>query len=230
MASTDVRRIVRPGMRGLDVHAAKRAIARLLQDGRLTRLEGRRKGETEEQAERRRETFQPSYVADVKLAQLRAGLPMSGVIGPELEKFLHANGFYDARALELERRYADSLKPKLVRPRQGWSSLHRSLWEVYSVGRSAPYSFSDLGTYNPASRLPSGRPSDHSVHPAVAFDLGIDPDLGWAHELGREYVLRVAREPEVEYVILGDRIVFGRTIRRYSAGGHLNHIHVSGVR
>jgi hypothetical protein len=98
------------------------------------------------------------------------------------------------------------------------------------VGRHR-FGLTDLGTYNPASRLPSGAPSDHAVHPAMAFDLGITPATGWANLKARAYVLWAAHQGEVEYVILGDRIYFGATSwRRYTAGGHLNHVHVSGRR
>jgi hypothetical protein len=93
---------------------------------------------------------------------------------------------------------------------------------------------SDLGTYNPASKLPSGAPSDHAVYPAAAFDLGIDPDTGWDNDVARSYFLSLVGNPRVNYLILGDKI-WSRArasegIRSYSGGGHANHVHVSGVR
>ena len=229
-----IRITLRPGDRGLDVHARKRAIARALGGGRLARLEGRRQGETPAQAKRRRETFQRSYVGDVKLAQRLAGIPMSGVMGPELDEWLLEHGHFDALALELDRRYAEEWKreheTRLIEPRQGWTSLHPSLWTVYSVGRGR-FGLTDLGTYNPASRLPGGGLSDHAVFPAMAIDFGIDPDTGWNHLMGRAFVLWAVGRPEVEYAILGDRIYFGRfSWHRYTAGGHMNHVHVSGNR
>lgn len=120
--------------------------------------------------------------------------------------------------------------PVLIKPNQGWSSLHKSLWEAYSNGRRR--GLTDLGTYNPDSRLPSGAPSDHAVLPAYAFDLGIEPDTGWANLKARAYAIWTAGRPEVEYTILGNRIWRGRfkVWGTYYSGGHLNHVHVSGWR
>lgn len=120
--------------------------------------------------------------------------------------------------------------PALIAPNQGFASLHRSMWRVYSEGRRR--GFTDLGTWNPASRLPSGRPSDHSVYPAYAIDFGIDPDTGWNNLKARMFAIWLVKQPEVEYVILGDRIwtSWRQFWGRYRSGGHMNHIHVSGVR
>lgn len=126
------------------------------------------------------------------------------------------------------------IPPPPIEPTQGWASLHRSLHAAYSLGRGEGYGFSDLGTYNPASKLPSGAPSDHALYPALAFDLGIDPDTGYSHPAARAYFHSMIGRPEVGYVILGDRI-WSRAraaegVRRYTGGGHMNHLHVSGVR
>jgi peptidoglycan hydrolase-like protein with peptidoglycan-binding domain len=128
-------------------------------------------------------------------------------------------------------------KPKpipqpLVEPTQGWGSLHVSLHSLYSLGRNL--GMSDLGTYNPGSRLPSGSPSDHALYPARAFDLGIDPDIGWAHDVARTYFQSLIGDARVGYLILGDRI-WSRArasegVRPYTGGGHANHLHVSGNR
>jgi hypothetical protein len=124
-----------------------------------------------------------------------------------------------------------SYKPpvKLVEPRQGWGSLDRSLWELYSIAIGT-YGMSDLGTYNSASRLPGGGISDHAKGPpALAFDVGIDPDVGMADPEGRAFFNLCARDRRVEYAILGDRIgSFRYGTRPYTSGGHLNHVHVSG--
>ncbi len=125
-------------------------------------------------------------------------------------------------------------KPKplptpLVEPVQGFNSLHKSLWEGYSLGRRM--GLSDLGTYNPNSNLPSGSPSDHAVFPAYAFDLGIEPDTGFSNAVGRSLFEALVGRPEVEYVILGDRIWSrSRGLHGYSGGGHSNHLHASGLR
>lgn len=121
-------------------------------------------------------------------------------------------------------------KPKLVEPDQGWSSLHESLWEPYSICRLA--GLTDLGTYNPASTLPSGAKSDHAVYPAFAFDCGIDPDTGWQNLKARAVAVRLVKFEAVEYVILGDRIWtdWRKAWGAYYSGGHLNHIHCSGDR
>lgn len=120
------------------------------------------------------------------------------------------------------------LVPKPVAP-PPVSSLHPSLWAAYDDAITTPGLFT-LGTYNPASRLPSGRISDHAVYPAYAFDIGFDPDTGWNHPVARAFAERTAKRPEVEYVILGDRIHVEGSWKAYTAGGHLNHVHVSGRR
>lgn len=122
--------------------------------------------------------------------------------------------------------------PKLVEPNQGFHSLSRSLWTAYSLCRNSGSQFIDLGTYNPASNLPSGAPSDHSVYPACAFDIGIEPDTGWNNLKARALVIKLVRLPEVRYVILGNRIWtdWRKVWGAYHSGGHMNHIHVSGYR
>lgn len=143
--------------------------------------------------------------------------------------------YMDAYARLMYRTYVPPkpkpVPPPLVEPKQGWASLHPSLHAAYSIGRTL--GFSDLGTYNPASRLPSGAPSDHAVSPALAFDLGIDPDTGYDHDAARAYFHTLIGRPEIGYVILGERI-WSRVrasegVRRYTAGGHENHVHVSGL-
>lgn len=134
--------------------------------------------------------------------------------------------FFDPWARELVRRYTPPIK--LVEPRQGWGSLDRSLWELYAIA-VGKYGMTDLGTYNPASRLPSGGISDHAKGPpALAFDVGIDPDIGMADPEGRAFFNLCSSDRRVEYVILGDRIgSFKFGSKPYGSGGHLNHAHVS---
>lgn len=224
-------RTLRFGDEGLDVFAVKRATHRLLQTGKLDELEAKSVGE--------RERFGAAFQTLVKIAQQKHKLAVDGVVGPLFEKLLVREQAIDARSAKLLADYAHAHPPKpiLVQPRQGWDSLHRSLWELYSIGRGM--GLSDLGTYNPRSVLPgSRRPSDHAscdgVHirpPAIAFDLGIEPDTGWANPVGRAFFLRCVNRPEVNYVILGDRIWSrSRGLHAYTSGGHMNHAHVSGVR
>ena len=168
--------------------------------------------------------YGPFFLPLVKQFQKAHAIPQSGVIGPatwaDLMRHIPASG----KALLPQKPLA------LVKPNQGFESLHKSLWEAYSIGRRA--GLSDLGTYNPASRLPGGGPSDHSVYPAMAFDLGFSPQTGWANEQARRVALALAGRPEAEYVILGSKIWTddGRGWHDYTAGNHEGHIHCSGHR
>ena len=57
-------------------------------------------------------------------------------------------------------------------------NLTPSLWDEANLARG---SFaSQIQDYNPNSTLPSGRPSDHAVFPAKAFDAMFSPAIGWA--------------------------------------------------
>jgi peptidoglycan hydrolase-like protein with peptidoglycan-binding domain len=126
--------------------------------------------------------------------------------------------------------------PELVEPYQGFGSLHRSLWEAYSLGRHMGLRDGlglASGTYNPNSKLPSGARSDHAYLPSYAFDLDIGPDTGWQNDTARAFFYAMVGRPEVNYVILGDRIwsraYANQGVRLYGGGGHMNHIHVSAV-
>lgn len=112
----------------------------------------------------------------------------------------------------------------LLKPRQGFDSLRRDGWTLYTLGRRL--GLSDLGTYNPASTLPGGGKSDHAYSPARAFDLGLTKTgtrarARWFYRLCKE-------RPEVEYAIF-ERKIWSRTNgeRPYTAGGHDTHVHVS---
>lgn len=216
-------RALRAGTTGLDVEGSRRALIRYLQTGTLAQFTAKPAAE--------RQTMDEWAVKHLELAQQKAGLPVDRVLGPKVEGALRAAGAFDAFADSLLIQHAHAqAEPPLVKPRQGWESLHKSLWPIFSYGRHA--GLSDLGTYNPASRLPSGRPSDHAVLPAYACDLGIDPDTGWNHPAGRATFMKAMSDPAVEYVILGNRIGFRSTgqIRTYTSGGHLNHLHISANR
>lgn len=217
-------RTLHVGSTGEDVRAVKRTIARYLANGKLKTLNDKPLSV--------QRMYGPWFAADVVKARRQAGFDLRPIVGPAFFDFLAKKGAPDALAVQMLNNYRDKLpppKPKLVCPNQGWGSLDRRLWELYSIGRNM--GLTDLGTYNPASRLPSGRPSDHAVHPAVAFDLGIDPDNGFLNTTGRKFFQLCTTRPEVEYVILGTKIWSrSKGLHRYTGGSHGNHIHVSGRR
>lgn len=116
--------------------------------------------------------------------------------------------------------------PPVVAPKQGFHSLSPALWEGFSLGRRM--GLTDLGTYNPSSTLPSGAKSDHAYWPARAFDLGFSPQIGWDNLNARAFFNSMVERPEVEYVILGNKI-WSRDagLHAYTGGGHDGHVHVS---
>ncbi len=149
------------------------------------------------------------------------------------------DGVYDKKAHERLLPYFDNLAkalmlawepppPPLIEPKQGWNSLTPALWDAFSLGRRM--GLSDLGTYNPASRLPSGAKSDHAYYPARAFDLGFSPQIGWDNLNARAFFNSMVRRPEIEYAILGNKIASvtqSWTVRPYTSGGHEGHVHIS---
>jgi hypothetical protein len=240
------RRTLSPRKHGKDVEAAKRAVYRAMGRGELSSFV--------KKPDAVRRFYGWGFAKVVRQLQKNNKLPITGKIDDKTYAWLKRNKWYDQAALDLEREWWKEEEARLEKkrlaaekaaaekkmkelaakytPNQGWRSLHSSLHKAYTIGRS--YGFSDLGTYNGASLLPSGARSDHAVYPAFAFDLGIDPDLGWYHEKARQYVQHLANnayELGVEYVILGDKI-WSRYNGwgYYGSGGHMNHIHVSGVR
>ena len=221
--SATLTRPLKLGSYGADVEAVGRALHRYLHTERLDDFQAK--------PVRVRRTFGVGKRDLTRQAQRKAGLPQDGVVGPALHKALVAYQAYDAHAEALLEQYERDHPPleKLVEPAQGFSSLHRSLWHLYSEGRRM--GLTDLGTYNPRSRLPSGRPSDHAVYPAYAFDLGFSPSTGFEHPVARRFFNLAITRPEVEYVILGSRIWSrAQGTHAYTAGGHANHLHVSGLR
>lgn len=216
-----IRTISRVGTYGKDVEALTRAQFRYFQD--WDGLSAFAKRSTIQ-----RRTYDPWDLQRTKRIQNIEKIPQTGTIGPRTYGVLLDS--MDSLALDLMRQYRDDIAPKLVEPRQGFHSLSSTLWRAFSEGRHR--GLSDLGTHNPASRLPSGRPSDHAVYPAMAFDLGIEPDTGWNNLKARAYAVWTSGRPEVEYTILGNRIWRGRykVWGSYYSGGHLNHVHVSGWR
>jgi hypothetical protein len=170
-----------------------------------------------------RRTWGPRKQDWLRRFKKKRGLPVDAIYGPKVHVAL--SPFFDARGRSLMQRWEEPVK--IVEPRQGRSSLVSTLWEAYSIGRTL--GLSDLGTYNGASRLPSGTRSDHAYWPAYAYDLGVSPTVGYAHPVGKRYFKAMTERPEIEYVILGDRIWSrGKGLHAYTSGGHENHVHVSG--
>ena len=199
---------------GKDIEAWMRAVHRVLGVGSLTTFASK--------PTVWRRSFGPLKKRQVAAAQRKLAMEVSGMIGPGAQSALTPYLDAYARGLLLE-----PAKPKLVAPTQGFGSLDRRLWDAYSFGRGL--GLSDLGTYNPASTLPGGGRSDHAYLPARAFDLGVEPDTGYRNPAGRKFFDEMIGRPEVEYVILGDRIWSrSRGLRPYTAGNHANHAHVSG--
>lgn len=186
-----------------------------------------------------RRTFDLERERAQKRLEKELSAPIDGIYGrPAFEVLKDANAF-DAKACRLLDQWKPD-PPPLIAPKQGFDSLHKSMWRIYSdCIRLGGF---DLGTYNPASRLPSGKISDHATsvdfatqpsRPAKAIDFGIDPDTGWNNVVGRAIFNRAMADPDVvEYVILGDKIGFPSSgkIEKYTAGGHMNHVHISGHR
>ena len=228
-------RALRVGCVGDDVFAAKRMVARYLRDKEALKLLARAARGDDKRALLVARTFGPYFAIKVNKVRRRENMKPTGVFDQPLLDTMRDFQLVDAFGDSLLERHArlHPPKPKLVEPKQGWSSLHRSLWEPYSIGRNM--GLNDLGTYNPASTLPnSGGPSDHAVRPAMAFDLGFSPATGFGHPVAYRFFVKMIEHPAVEYVILGDRIWSAprrsEGIRRYTAGGHSSHVHVSGWR
>ena len=210
------------GSRGYDVEAAKRATYRLLAN------EAKWQGYLA-QTKLTRTWFGGFFRRDLILLQRRLTAGSEGVFDRETLRAVEDAGGFDGTARALWLLQYQPPTPVLVEPKQGFRSLDSTLWEAYSVGRRL--GLSDLGTYNPASRLPSGTPSDHAVFPAFAFDLGVSPQNGFDNPTGRRFFELMEGRPGIHYVILGDLIWSTEKGRHaYTAGGHENHCHVSGVR
>lgn len=159
--------------------------------------------------------------------QRSEGISATGNIGQETANAIWP--YVDAYRRLQYRRFTvpNPPPPPLVEPNQGFHSLRVELWPAFSLGRNM--GLSDLGTFNPASTLPSGGKSDHAYYPARAFDLGVEPDTGYANPVGRSFFQTMVGN--CGYVILGDRIWSqaraSEGVRHYGGGGHSNHVHVS---
>ncbi len=216
-------RTLRPGSPGKDVEASKRAVYRYLGGSRLRTLMSRPVAV--------RRTFGAFFTRDVLAARRRLRLPARPQVDAAMWQALERAGAPDAYAEQLLAEYQAEHKPKPPPPKpvQGPPSLHRSLWPLWQLAREQ--GFTNLGDYNPASRLPSGAPSDHAVYPARAFDSGFSPATGYANYQARKLFDAATNDSAVEYVILGDRIWTRQGGRQtYSFGGHEGHVHCSGRR
>lgn len=175
-------------------------------------------------------------------AALKSGNPYTNPPLEGLQTWVAGSGRTQdsmAYALEVMAMNADVVKGQAsstdqagqVKPKQGFNSLHPILWTAYSIGRRAPYAFGDSGTY-------AGKAEDHSWgdrngQPGVsmAIDLGFSPATGQDNVLAKQYFDIMVGRPEVEYVILGDKIWSKtRGLHDYTRNRtHFYHVHVSGV-
>lgn len=213
-------RVLKTGIEpGKDIEGATRAMIRFLEDDKNWKA-----FQAAPLTERR--TWGRGKTILAKRCAEKLGLYQYGVIGPFMERKLREKNAFDAIADKLLIAYAKPLTPALIEPLQGWNSLHKSLWGHYSTGRSM--GLSDLGTYNPNSRLPSGVPSDHAVKPAYAFDLGFSSSK---EPIAKKFFNLMIEAHGVGYVIL-ERSIWSieKGLHAYTSGGHETHVHVSGIR
>lgn len=232
MTALPFHRTLKIGCFGWDVSAAKRAVYRYLNNGQ--KWTGYLN-----QSQVSRRTFGPWFREDLVLAQdqLTAGRKR-GELDQDTLRALEDAGAFDriARVLWL-RQYPAPVPPALIEPRQGFDSLTRDLWEAYSIGRRM--GLTDLGTYNPGSRLPSGHASDHATsrldgrigEPACAFDLGFTPAVGTGNPVANKFFHLMVNRPGIAYVICGRSIwSVEKGLHAYTYGGHEGHVHTSGHR
>jgi hypothetical protein len=180
-----------------------------------------------------RNKFISSFTKSVNKARIKSSLPQNGIMNNTLLEKMRAAGAVDSYSDKLLQDYAKEQLTKIVEPYQGFSSLHKSLWEVYSIGRNMGLKDGPglaSGTYNPGSRLPSGKKSDHAHLPSYAFDLDIVQYTGWNNLNARAYFNKIINRPEINYAILGNKIWSkSNGLNSYNYGGHENHIHISAV-
>jgi len=112
----------------------------------------------------------------------------------------------------------------LINPKQGFESLRKDGWALYTLARRL--GARDSGTHNPTATLPGGGKSDHAYNPARAFDVSNTETF--TTERAWWFYKQCKGRPEVEYVIYRNKI-WSRTNgeRAYTAGGHETHVHVS---
>lgn len=120
-----LRRSIRPGMKGLDVEAYKRAINR--HNGTLAQFM--------DKSDLIRQTYQQTFIPAVKAIQKEAGIPQTGWVGPDTAEWLLSRGWVDDYALRLIALDAELAAPKMVRPiPKGWKfSICQGLHETGGV-------------------------------------------------------------------------------------------------
>lgn len=106
-----LRRTLKTGMSGLDVEGHKRAIHRW--NGSLPTFMAKPAAV--------RQYFQVTFVPLVKSLQKEAGLPQTGIIGPDTHEWLLTHGWFDAYALRLLELDVQQNSPTMVQPiPKGW--------------------------------------------------------------------------------------------------------------
>ena len=140
-----------------------------------------------------------------------------------------ADSYSQARRYALLLRHYKRKHLALVKPNQGWASLHQDLWLAYSIGRKRGYY--DVGTY-------ANKPGDHGFYPAWAFDLRRKGWRGW-FGWGRKNAQKLAAfywenylALNIEYVIVGTSLISRKKPYwhplRTGDKSHEYHVHVSG--
>jgi hypothetical protein len=217
-------RILEEGMSGKDVHASKRIVFKYIEDPFSWQ-------KLSSSLPLVRNKFGGFFTTSVNKARKKAKLPPNGTMNNILLEKMRKAGAVDAYSNKLLQDYADEQETNLVEPYQGWAYLNKKLWEAFSIGRNMGFKDGPgtaSGTYNPASRNPSGSKSDHAYLPSYAFDLDIVEHTGWDNLKARSYFYKLIARPEISYVILGDKIWSRENgFNNYPYGGHENHIHIS---
>lgn len=183
-----------------------------------------------------RKTFGPFFRRDLITVQHELTAGHDGWFDEETLRTLEP--YFDFKARELwNQQYEKPKPPPLIEPKEGFDSLVSDLWRDYSSGRDL--GLTDLGTYNPDSKLPDGEPSDHATsrldgtigEPACAFDLGFSPQIGMSNPVANKFFHLMMGKPEINYVICGTSIwSVERGLHTYTNGGHEGHVHTSGHR
>lgn len=226
-------RVLARGDFGIDVEGVSRAYIR---DGLWP---GMTLSEFAKMPVEKRRRFDSNREKAQKRIERQIGATVNGTYARGSHGELEERKAFDAKAEKLLKDWRPD-PPPLIEPKQGFDSLHPSLHRLYSD--AIRLGGHDLGTYNPNAKLPGGGMSDHASsvdkaktpsRPAMACDIGFDPDTGMNSPIGRAlFGLGMANPDDCEYVIVGDKIGFPKTgkSRKYTSGGHLDHAHFSGYR
>jgi len=171
-----------------------------------------------------RRVYGPFFVRLIKKFQKAEGIPVTGRVDPATWSRLAPH--LDAKGKALLGAPAEPDTKKYIQPYQGFGSLHAELWEAYTEGRMRGF----LDGPGTASGTYANKPGDHGYWPSWAFDLDIVVHTGQKNVKARAFFDWCVGKPWCNYVILGNRIWSReRGEHEYTAGGHENHIHVSGI-